>query len=1626
MALTFTSTIKKLKQKGKIVYEYNPFKNLRIIPQATHYYETQNDTYVIASSGKTPTHYEHSPGDFRKPTQGVISDFDTELLNFDLEHPVEIECQPSYDGSVNLILDDGVNPTRLINSRFTVRQNNTYEIVDRTGNADTNLYDQDQFDLDTSLYKKINTIPKLNFLGIVSGGDLPVGNYNFYFKYTDADGNETDFIAESGNVVCHIGNVNDPYSIRSGLENENSGKIVQFSLTNLDSAYDYVKVYYSRQTSSAHNEPITEYKQIIKTFKTKNSVCLINITGFEETLPSTLEEINKEYFLANCAKSLAQCKNRLFLANLSKPSINYQDFQDISLRMLPYYENIDGFSMDHNYIANTDSNYGYYNVKNIYNKVGYWNEEIYRLGVVYILSDNSLSPVFNIRGCNELPLKDNVKSSYYERENGENKLFVYINDGDSVKISDERDYIKYDEETCLIEDGIANLENNKGVVRIKTDYSDNELYSIGIHIPTYVQEYLETVLKVKGMFFVRQKRIPTILTQAFIIGHDIISGIPLIPYSANSANSYLFESFTDESGLLTQDYESRLVAAQEAMCNNEVAICPDYSVRQELYNNFFTDTDFIIKKIANYNILRDDQNSRHYYADQAAWDNSAKFKINSIIGVPDGTQLKRTRDSLFSSKAGNAESYDFTTVGFDFDLDYDDPPREKQYIVRGNYGSFLGISKYSGDAGDLINIYIPNYQEIRMQEYFTIRYEDQTPYYAISERIEINKLPNELLLFRGDCYICQYTYRLNRNFQDLNAPTNDIIVDDGNWFYNYRPDSAPEKLGDINIGDLNAVQLGSWFTFTVRSNINLSIRDEDSSNISENLLTGNNRSFYPLTELSTDGNYKLPESSIVNTGISSQVSQRVNFIQPEVPYIKNCYQTRIAYSDVSVTDAFKNGYRTFQAGSYRDYPTTYGGIMKIVEVKNSLLVIFEHGIGIAPINERIMTGGGTGGNVYINTGNVLPEILNMITTDYGTQWPESVVQTPHGVYGIDTVAKKLWKYDGNQIELLSDDRVQQFLNNNITLTENELTPIVGVRNVKTHYNAFKKDVMFTFYDCLEGYEECAWNLCYNEYSGKFTTFYSWIPSYSANIDNIFFSFDRDTSKKISKLDTSNKNGICVDSSMLKTSIANNAVVYVPIQLSLKDELPDKYAIEWKIESTLFNADKYFKLITVSGNFNQSVVFSHTMDSNTYIKYDPIQGLQVTDIIETGESTIDILLSKHKVLPLNIKATVYELSEYQTSGSIPDNAVKWGEYKKQLYFTTDEYITLNKTKQVTDDEENTSTVNLTKEELNEKASEVLTTAFWKHGYGGIIDSQGKLKPCNWYGKQHPFEFEYVVNVSPDQQKTFDSMQILSNNVAPESFHYEIVGDTYDFAEDKLNMYVRQELTKHLYQLNGSDIVYNSNYKDLLSRVEQRPIYNYDKLTKTSYEISENRYQSGYSRVESYYKDKSTLFPTYYTRIDTFDEIYDDYVRATDPDISRNYSQLSGGEIKYDPLLDQFSIVNHVQAIDVKNPIYGRLRGNIQYINDKWNVQINPLNFVQKNETWNSDKIPLNIRYSNLIHDITTINPKLCPTNYNGDDIDVSDWGNRKEAKLQDKYMKVKIRYSGDKLALITGVRTTFRV
>jgi hypothetical protein len=213
--------------------------------------------------------------------------------------------------------------------------------------------------------------------------------------------------------------------------------------------------------------------------------------------------------------------------------------------------------------------------------------------------------------------------------------------------------------------------------------------------------------------------------------------------------------------------------------------------------------------------------------------------------------------------------------------------------------------------------------------------------------------------------------------------------------------------------------------------------------------------------------------------------------------------------------------------NHKDYPMTYGSITKLIELKNALLIVFEHGIGLVSIN-----------NSSEQPSQILSD-LTVISDTYGSQWKDSIIKTPSGVYGVDTIAKKIWRVKGGEIELLSDMKVQEFLNQNISLSERELTPIIGVRNVKTVYNAFKHDIMFTFYDNLQGFSEKSWNLCYNEMLGIFTTFYSWIPAEMQNIDNIPFSFNRDTVKAISKLGVSDHGNDFSDGVTLTNNVLKN-------------------------------------------------------------------------------------------------------------------------------------------------------------------------------------------------------------------------------------------------------------------------------------------------------------------------------------------------------------------------------------------------------------------------------------------------------------------------------------------------------
>lgn len=1685
--MTFEVYLNSLRQKGNLAYEYNPFYNYQtdvdlylvdnkyIVPQGQAVNIRNGELLTLQEDNtwidKRKRIFKSDSSDIRFASDGdlwakagSIVDLDTEQLNFDLEHPVDIEVQPSYDGSVNLILNDDKNIPRLINSRFSVREKNTYEIVDRIGENDTNIYNSKTFDKDTSLYFQYEYNPSISYLGFVKG-ILPVGQYCFYFTYCDADDNESDFIAESGLIPAFIGSDQDPMSMDGGIKNQSSNKGIKLKLTNIDKSYNYLKVYYVRYFADYNQNRVYECKKIYRRYPINSNILYLQITGHEEAEDLDANILNISRFNPKNILTQAQCKNMLFFGNIVKNSDNYKELTDLALRIVPQLKHTNSLGkLNKDYISDSND-YAYYDSLNIYNKTGYFNQEFYRFGVVFIYQNGTLSNVYNTLGGT---LEDEESLSL------DGNLYTNIDD-----ISLKRNYIKIDDNGWIKDsDGYelygSNL-NSKGVCQLnyQNEYDDSTLFYVKFKVPGEVSKFLREELGIRGLFFVRQKCVPNIIAQCYLLGMDETLEAPVLESGKDdeeekTKKKYFTECFINNEGLIKNDYLSRLYSYKKIGSPSEntlsqkayAGICPDFMLNQPYYNQIFNGAKFRLQKISSNNSELS-QSSRFFNENSSAtYKISEEDKKVTICSVTEDVPTVAIKDKIYRLEIGETEeAFRFKYAEVDNSVynagenDYK-KVNEAYNLVRGKYSPYLAIYSEGEklETGCLYNIY----QEISVnnRQEFQNRMDSSEPFYSISDRYNLITSDLEYDCWRGDCYINQFTYRLNRNFNDPSLPNNDEIIDKNTWKDNYKVEDSTQ-WNNISRSDINAVQMGSWITFKVRSAMNYALRSVDHSYVSEEALMGAPRSFYPRSHLLYRGENKLPDSYLYNDAYRASLGFKCYFTLQDINYIKDSFSNRIQYSAIAIQDSFKNNYRYSLSTYFRDYSLEYGSIQKLVGFEGYLLVIFEHAIGVAVVNERVLAGNGDGEPVFINTQNVLPEELTIITDTYGTQWGDSVVKSEAGyVYGVDTIAKKIWRVKGQQIEILSDFKLNKFLIDNISLGERELYPIIGLKNVKTHYNNNKKDIMFTFYDDINKDEEKVWNLCYNELLGQFITFYSWLPSYSENIDTKFFSFDRNTSKELSLLYKCNysipeNTGVLLDNPVMRSPDDYPTLYYVT---------PNK---QYQVNYTIVNSDNTTiqKVVNVESTENngqyilENVKFRLEKDHWQYYQLFTIDD-ETNKLIPNSTSELYSVLNRQKVILLYITPYLSNINNIVAETNVSTN------FQTEVVALTLSSIVENPL--------------LTQEE---KTRAGLTTDFYLHGQSGIFNVAENLYPTHWYGEFHPFEFEFVVNDKIAQQKIFENLIIISNKAEPESFHFEIEGDNYEFSDDKRNMYFRQEATKNLYQNLGSDIIYNRYYPDVAASKYTQETYH---RPKTNGEVIFNgfdgfdsegkeimKFKPIYDNYPIHYHEglvqqvKSTIFPLYYERVDTYNDIYHKYHLMHDEDGVYDFENLSGSEISWNRYLNQFNIITHIKNSPID--IVGRLRGNSRYKEGKWNVQIPSIVFMQKNEDWwprmngslkedgplenysskerippiviNSQYVPKSLNKEEItIEDVPNIYTGRLnyPDNYLDFEADpakyveVSEWSSRKEARIRDKWIKIRIRYSGKNLAIIHSLITLYNV
>ena len=1683
----------------------------------------------------------------------------TSGLGFDMSHPVDMLIQPSYDGGVNIILNDDKNPPKLINSRFSVQEDSTFKITDRIGFKDTNLYNKNTFASETSLIPHVDKILKISFDGLLDdAGTLQSGIYIFYFKYIDADGNMTEVQGESGLVYIHKGETNTPSAIRFGLENESTDKAVKFTLSNIDLGYNRVQVYYSRIYGNENGRGASIYKILNPFFISANGTCDITITGSEYTEQVSAQEVQASFADLGSVATQTSFQGMLLQGNVSKTEHDFEALKQLSWRVYPTILKAKPGSVgclraknyeDPIYYNDSDVKCCYYNTKNLYYRVGYWPEEIYRFGIVYIFEDGSLSPVFDTLGVDFVQLQASHLSP---------DIDLY----EKVIINGETQYSerKYEPENGQF----TPVFNSKGVVRMPKDSVIN--YDDGVLTPTpmYVQfnlqhiagrskrnfQYILKEHKIKGYFIVRQIRVPNILCQGLVIqqtGKDL-GGLPCLQQDGK----LLGQSFLDKNRYISHNgYFSVLSKSRP-----QAFLSPDAILQTAVFNDIFTSSKVQLSPIYKCLAPLYESTTGDYlfkYASNSPSSENIFTKPIKIINVPDGSTVLTNGIDYFCGQAGIASDATKTSdLKYEWDYNYPQDLSLSTSVVRGIWSTYAGLEydeylKY----GHICNVYKDGRVNTSDQN-SEVRWLDNTmktikdsnaPYYAVCDRQD-NKTGN-VDCFRGDCFISLYTHRMFRNFIDPTYPTNTQIVDISSWRKNYavrcsafktntasgasynncqkenegwcltadqevdrtqplynqiaskfvldvkklgnqelhsydfsedtlkyrhenakgwndggehddwqifdyingewRPrgeqqDSKPlfltdvpyadstlgdwwkytyleqpdppketgfalidfaittgyanahefveRKASNINLSDLNAVGLGQWVTFPVCSNLNIAMRDVDFKQASEEALFNEKRGFFPLKEKNRYS--KIPDSYCINNALKNTVPTQQYVHIPNKVFFKQEFFNRIYYSriDSATTDA--NEWRQISSVSYVDYTKEYGSITKLIDNGNNVYVIFEHGIGSIPVNIK-------------EDGSVGIGALQILDTTYGSMWKDSIVVTDVGVFGVDTVAKAIWKLTGEQLDIVSTRTINKFLVDNIDMSETTRFPYIGHVNVKTHYNKNKHDVIFTYYNDIpylnpnvdsivdinqfgEGVDKNGnvvldkdnnpyilekfvtnwdsdseswkrltddmpilwkqgkqWSVCYNLELGQFITFYDWIPLESQCIDNIFFTFDKDSANK---LQTNNVEYVDLTKQDVEVfKINKHSVDSAMVGITNRYLIQSQVQIPHNVDNDIYTHYRFY-LKANTEDTNVTLTFA-TGDTKSYTKLPvgiwmffyglwPNTQYDVLTITAPGCDICDFSLCK-----LDTNNTFNEVLT-PVNGVFPISSYSLRDDGNRMYL-------------------------------------------WKHGQAGIYDNQGKIKPTFWYGKQHEFNFEFVVNDSPGQQKIFNNLKLLSNKTAPTKFEYEIVGEGYEWFEYK--PIVEWINKKSIEDPRPADpnywwtCVLNRNSKSIINGDGVYPSYpDFPALFDESRVIK----KLPYLKMKHTDKKGTPERPHY------------EWDNGTDYWGGKPYDK-NNQEYTYncsEPCLIEDDQLNEVRlrTESLGNDIrkYGRIRGNMQYLEDLWDVEIRPVQitwcYLDNKEEFQTKKVT--------------------------------------ETRHRDKYLKVRVRYSGEDVALIRAILTIF--
>lgn len=1052
-------------------------------------------------------------------------DFISSLFNFPVDRNVDVVIQRAYDGSVNVILTDGINPVRIINSGFSTVDGKTFKIVSRDAGNEDNRYTFEDFESTMNLVLTTKTLAKIEFQGIETGGKVKSGNYIYYFRYATNDGNESPFIGESSLVQVAFGD--GIFSIKGGKgDGEDTNKQVRFKLTGLDRNYSFLIVYFMHSTGE--NSVVDSLYRVDTRIPIRNEEALFTHSGFENVLLEDSSVLQDIYGSMDTADALTEIQGYLIAGGIKQKSYDRTMFRTLARGFKLGHSTLDmegglgDLAQDSikrtNGIKSKDFyGLGYYNPMNVYHGLGYWGGEAYPFGFRIILNNGDLTDVYPVLGCDNISgLRtlgqysnynfDQIDNSNqgFEPANGFNTKGIYRFPGRKVTglYNAETDTIKVNGikfTVPVIPDEIKKI--SKGIVFVRAERKPNVL-SQGIITDMFKVPLDDRIvhdnktsplrsLSTYDAYDISYKLVPAPgfkLECPMLIKRDKEkSGNPGINYAhfSNSYGNNLYKQgggWKDSFAFYSGENLTMSEKALSMFARSELKMIPlsditfGHEIRTGRANNYLDETaDPIIND--HFSLLRPKLYEQP---------NIQSVNVRSTYVIGGNNQM--IGEDRFSSECYFMDSeWRYGHVGV-FPLSFDDYVGLKiiddtKFTIGSPVLAGANIRLLSNNFGKdekmamLVNLYSDggewNTETLRQNwlDVSTVRY------FPISERILWDDLETMLspdrsvTFFRGDCFTVPSYKRLYIN----------KFAED-------------EQIIDESIDQQKRANVGYTMSWMAEHGSNVALRTP----LFDNINSADASTFAPFGKdlLSPSNQHGInswrrtrqPETKGFNYGYSKTGGDSFGItVDFDRPFTDNDWYSRLMNSERHIPNAFVNGYRQW-GFDLQDYDASKGRITKLMPFGNDILMIQEDGISVVPINQRMESATDTAGAVFVQSNEVLSPYQGYKSHHIGSQHPDSILMTENAVYGYDAKRFTWWKagLDGSFISI-SDLSVGSFFEKHAKdFSTNRFNK--SVSNIVAGWDIRNRQVFLSFFHNPSGEK---FTLSYSEYTQFVSGFHAY-------------------------------------------------------------------------------------------------------------------------------------------------------------------------------------------------------------------------------------------------------------------------------------------------------------------------------------------------------------------------------------------------------------------------------------------------------------------------------------------------------------------------------------------------------